>query len=102
MFKTFISNLQKINRNNLSKIVKGDNTNNIKLGRFNTCKNPKEEEIKAVLNSSDHCGDLICGKPQIVKNIVVNHKMEVSVHDYPICCQLLGISSAKTCRDCPI
>ena len=103
MFRTISSNIRNTNLyRQFNHFVKDKNTNNIRLGRFNVCKDEKEAEIKAILNASDHCGDHICGNPTIVKNIIIDHKMDLNVKDYTICCQLLGLSSATVCKDCPL
>ena len=102
MFRTFSSKFKNVDLfTKINNFMKKD-TNNIRLGRFNVCKDEKEAEIKSILNASDHCGDQICGNPTIVKNIIIDHKMELSVKDYAICCQLLGMHSATVCKNCPL
>lgn len=103
MFRTFITSVKNTKSfTNINKLLNFEKSSNIKLGRFDICKNEEQEKRKAIFNAADHCGDVICGNPIIVKNIVVDHKMEVSVVDYPICCQLLGMSSATVCKNCPL
>ena len=103
MFRTFITSV-KNNKSfaNVNRFFNQKEKNNIKLGRFDICKNEEQEKRKAIFNAADHCGDIICGNPTIVKNIVVDHKMNISVIDYHICCQLLGMSNAIVCKNCPI
>ena len=40
------------------------------FGRFDLETTEKQKMIKAILANSDNCGDLICGNPQLVKNII--------------------------------
>ena len=46
------------------------NINTIRLGRWEHRLNRQQQEIKFILNNSDHCGDKICGDPRVVKNII--------------------------------
>ena len=41
-----------------------------RLGRWEHKLKPEQQEIKLILNNSDHCGDVICGDPVVVKNII--------------------------------
>ena len=43
----------------------------VKLGRWDTTnKSASNDQIKAIWNSADHCGDQICGNPALVKKLV--------------------------------
>tara|TARA_Y100001933_G_C18743455_1_gene456757 strand:- start:131 stop:463 length:333 start_codon:yes stop_codon:yes gene_type:complete len=63
---------------------------------------------KAIYANSDHCGDMICGDPKKVKNIVNTQKpvkiklpQSNKLHTYKnqdFCCMLLGIDGP--CEDC--
>lgn len=44
----------------------------IRLGRWGNIGNKEKAEIKFILANSDHCGDIICGKPLVVKDIIDN------------------------------
>ena len=46
------------------------NSEQIKLGRWGKNVSDKQEEIKLILASSDHCGDQICGHPEKVNKII--------------------------------
>ena len=41
----------------------------IHLGRWNTCEDDRKKEIKSIWASSDNCGDHICGKPEVIREI---------------------------------
>ena len=69
----------------------------IKLGRWDTTKPfQKNDEIKAIWNSADHCGDQICGNPALVKDII--HKKNNSKNEYEFCCRLIGLNSCGNCN----
>lgn len=53
----------------LRRFIFGKKTSPIKLGRWAKCPDV-QENIKSTWSNSDHCGDLICGKPESVKNII--------------------------------
>lgn len=63
---------------------------------------------KSIYANSDHCGDMICGDPKKVKNIVnrqkkikVNLPQNNKFHTYKnqdYCCMLLGINGP--CEKC--
>ena len=40
------------------------------LGRWGNNLNDTQKSINSVWTNSDHCGDIICGKPENVKNII--------------------------------
>ena len=42
------------------------------LGRWGNNLNDTQKSINSVWTNSDHCGDIICGKPENVKNIINN------------------------------
>ena len=69
----------------------------IKLGRWDT-KNTFQtnDEIKAVWNSADHCGDQICGNPSLVKELIYNNNDKDNDNDF--CCQLMGLHSCGSCN----
>lgn len=49
-------------------------TNEItKLGRWEHRINDKQKNIKFVYNNSDHCGDIICGNPKLVKKLITKN-----------------------------
>ena len=67
----------------------------IKLGRWDTKKTfQTNDEIKAVWNSADHCGDQICGNPSLVKQLIYNN----NDNDNDFCCQLMGLHSCGSCN----
>ena len=47
-------------------------TSEIKLGRWDHRMNVEQENIKSVWTNSDHCGDVICGKPDNIKKTLDN------------------------------
>lgn len=62
----------------------------IKLGRWDTKKRfQTNDEVKAVWNSADHCGDQICGDPALVKELIYNNEF---------CCRLIGLNSCGNCN----
>lgn len=69
----------------------------IKLGRWDTKKTfQTNDEIKAVWNSADHCGDQICGNPSLVKELIYNNNDKDNDNDF--CCQLMGLHSCGSCN----
>mgnify|MGYP003328016049 FL=1 len=69
----------------------------IKLGRWDTKKTfQTNDEIKAVWNSADHCGDQICGNPSLVKQLIYNNNDNDNDNDF--CCQLMGLHSCGSCN----
>lgn len=42
----------------------------VQLGRWEHRLNEEQKEVKSVWNNSDHCGDIICGNPKMVKQIL--------------------------------
>lgn len=70
----------------------------IKLGRWDTKKTfQTNDEIKAVWNSADHCGDQICGNPALVKELIYN-KNNNDMDSNEFCCQLMGLNSCGNCN----
>ena len=47
------------------------------VGRFNVHTTERHKMIKAILANSDNCGDIICGDPKLVKEII---KSEPDTH----------------------
>jgi len=45
-------------------------TNAIKLGRWEHRVSDKTKMVRATLANLDHCGDIICGNPDTIKNNV--------------------------------
>ena len=68
------------------------------------------ENVKSVYANSDHCGDIICGDPKKVKQIVntqkqikINLPQSNKLHtntykNQDFCCMLLGMNGP--CEDC--
>lgn len=57
-------------------------TSEIKLGRWDHSINIEQEHIKSVWTNSDHCGDVICGKPDNIKKTLdsaSNYKKEKTI-----------------------
>lgn len=44
--------------------------NQIMLGRWGNNLNDKQKNINSIWANSDHCGDIICGKPENIKSII--------------------------------
>lgn len=44
-------------------------TQELNLGRWEHRENEKQKEIKAIWANSDHCGDHICGQPEVIREI---------------------------------
>ena len=53
----------------LRRLLFGKKSNPIILGRWSRG-NEFQESVKATWTNSDHCGDIICGRPENVKNII--------------------------------
>jgi hypothetical protein len=71
----------------------------IKLGRWDTKKRFKtNDEVKAVWNSADHCGDQICGDPSLVKELIYNKNNIVDDNNNEFCCRLIGLNSCGNCN----
>ena len=72
------------------------------------------ENIKSIYAHSDHCGDIICGDPKKIKDIVnkqknakvkvklpQNNKIHIPItnaYESEFCCILVGMNG--TCRNC--
>ena len=41
----------------------------LNLGRWEHRQNENQKEIKSIWANSDHCGDRICGQPELIKEI---------------------------------
>jgi hypothetical protein len=79
----------------------------ISLGRWART----NENIKSIYANSDHCGDIICGDPKKIKDIVnkqknvkvnlpQNNKMHTQItntSESEFCCMLIGIGSCRNC-----
>ena len=62
-------NFHEINKHpKLSFINTTDKVNYTKVTKIEL--NEEQKEVKAVWNNSDHCGDIICGNPKMVKQIL--------------------------------
>ena len=44
-------------------------TQELNLGRWEHRENEKQKEIKSIWANSDHCGDHICGQPEVIREI---------------------------------
>ena len=44
-------------------------TQQLNLGRWEHRENEKQKEIKSIWANSDHCGDHICGQPEVIREI---------------------------------
>lgn len=44
-------------------------TQELNLGRWEHRENDKQKEIKSIWANSDHCGDHICGQPEVIREI---------------------------------
>jgi hypothetical protein len=44
-------------------------TRDLNLGRWEHRQTEKQKEIKSIWANSDHCGDHICGQPEVIKEI---------------------------------
>ena len=88
-------------------------TSEIKLGRWDHRINTEQENIKSVWTNSDHCGDVICGKPDNIKKTLdsaSNYKKEKTIkrsyntlsnnNNNNTCCILLGFHDF--CEDCKL
>ena len=79
-------------------------TKKIHFGRFDINTTEKQKISKMILANSDNCGDLICGKPSIVKNIIRNDdnikfpiKKENKTNNPQLCCMFYDFDK---CNDC--
>lgn len=82
----------------------------ISLGRWART----NENIKSIYANSDHCGDIICGDPKKIKDIVnkqknakvkvklpQNNKIHIPItnaYESEFCCILVGMNG--NCRNC--
>ena len=82
----------------------------ISLGRWART----NENIKSIYANSDHCGDIICGDPKKIKDIVnkqkntkvkvtlpQNNKIQIPItnaYESEFCCILVGMNG--NCRNC--
>ena len=94
-----ITTIKNLFKRNESKIV---------LGRWAR----NNDVTKAIYANSDHCGDMICGDPKKIKNIVntqkpikvnlpQNNKIHTNIYkNQDFCCMLLGINGP--CEDCSL
>ena len=85
----------------------------LSFGRFDINTTEQQKITKAILANSDNCGDIICGEPKLVKNIIRfgdrhNNKTNFQPHQYStlpitnkgnpeLCCEFYGFSK---CQDC--
>ena len=46
----------------------------LKLGRWNVKNSNDESLVKVIYTNADHCGDLICGNPYKVAEIIEHEK----------------------------
>ena len=60
--------------NFLRQLFNKTNKFSIPLGRWNHKIDNKSKLIRATWANSDHCGDYICGKPDITKKIISDIK----------------------------
>lgn len=49
----------------------------LNLGRWEHRENENQKEIKSIWANSDHCGDHICGQPEVIKEITNIRKTNV-------------------------
>ena len=54
----------------------------IKLGRWEHRIDHTQSELKAIWTNSDHCGDVICGKPENIKKLVDHNKINIPVKNF--------------------
>ena len=86
----------------------------ISFGRFDIKTTEQQKITKAILANSDNCGDIICGEPKLIKNIIKygnkhNNKTKFFPHQYStltintdkdnpeLCCQFYNF---QKCDDC--
>ena len=89
-------------------------TKKIHFGRFDINTTEKQKISKMILANSDNCGDLICGKPKLIMNIIKygdRHSNAKSFEPYQystisinsnikspeLCCEYFNFSK---CNDC--
>ena len=80
----------------------------LSFGRFDINTTEQQKITKAILANSDNCGDIICGDPKIVKNIIKYGEKGVNgnttkggalVNGNPeLCCEFYGFSKCKDCN----
>ena len=62
---------------NLTNKIKLPGNEITKLGRWEHRINDKQKNIKFIYNNSDHCGDIICGDPKLVQNILGKNNKKI-------------------------
>ena len=71
----------------------------IGFGRFNVHTTERQKMIKAILANSDNCGDVICGDPKLVKNIINEDKPTLIHKGNPeFCCQFYNFDKCDSCH----
>ena len=87
----------------------------INFGRFDIETTEKQKMTKAILANSDNCGDIICGEPKLVKNIIKygdrhSNKASFFPHQYStltintdnnnpeLCCQFYNFNKCENCH----
>jgi len=56
-------------------------TNDVKLGRWEHRLNNNQKDLKAIWANSDHCGDVLCKDPKVVKNLIDSQKQKTSTEE---------------------
>ena len=57
------------------------NSNNVKLGRREHRLNNEQKDLKAIWANSDHCGDVLCKDPKVVKGLIDSQKQKTSTEE---------------------
>ena len=78
----------------------------ISFGRFDIKTTEHQKMVKAILANSDNCGDVICGDPKLVKNIIrYDNKIDSKTSkDYidpsnpELCCQFYNFDKCDNCH----
>lgn len=78
----------------------------LSFGRFDINTTEQQKITKAILANSDNCGDIICGDPKMVKNIIKYGEKNgrETIREEPLergnpelCCEFYGFSKCKDC-----
>ena len=76
--------------------------NKVHFGRFDIHTTEKQKFNKMILANADNCGDFICGKPIVVKNIIniddnFPTKKEKPINDPQLCCMFYDFTKCNNC-----
>ena len=79
-------------------------TKKLHFGRFDINTTEKQKISKMILANADNCGDIICGEPKIVKNLIQNENYpeftiyrEKNLDNPEFCCMFYNFKKCDSC-----